>query len=46
LSDAIIWEEVEERTSESAELSGTYLLFMTIAVLIAMAGTFATLRVA
>jgi uncharacterized hydrophobic protein (TIGR00271 family) len=39
-SDAVVWEEIEERTSESAELSGSVLLFMTIAILIAMVGIY------
>src|SRR5699024_4741075 len=34
-SDAVVWEEVEQQTSQSAELSGSFLLFMIIAVLIA-----------
>ncbi|MEX2194705.1 MAG: DUF389 domain-containing protein [Thermoleophilaceae bacterium] len=37
-SDAVIWEEVEARTSEETELSGTFVAFMTLAMLIAMVG--------
>ena len=31
--DAVIWEEVEERTSENVELSGVFLAFMVLAAL-------------
>jgi uncharacterized hydrophobic protein (TIGR00271 family) len=34
--DAVVWEEVEARTSESTELSVSFLLFMVLAMLIAM----------
>jgi uncharacterized hydrophobic protein (TIGR00271 family) len=37
-ADAVVWEEVEQRTSESAELSGSFLAFMVLATLIAAAG--------
>jgi uncharacterized hydrophobic protein (TIGR00271 family) len=37
-SDAVIWEEVETRTSESVELSASFLAFMVLAMLIAMVG--------
>ncbi len=37
-SDAVIWEEVEARTSESAELSFSFLAFMVLATLIAAIG--------
>ena len=37
-SDAVVWEEVEERTSESAELSLSFLAFMIISMLIAAVG--------
>jgi uncharacterized hydrophobic protein (TIGR00271 family) len=37
-SDAVVWEEVESRTSESVELSGSFLAFMALAMLIAMVG--------
>ena len=37
-SDAVIWEEVESRTSEETELSITFVGFMVLAMLIAMAG--------
>jgi uncharacterized hydrophobic protein (TIGR00271 family) len=36
--DAVVWEEVEESTSEEAQLSVSFLLFMTLAMLIAMVG--------
>ena len=39
-SDAVVWEEVEARTSESIELSGTFLAFMALACLIASVGIF------
>ncbi len=39
-SDAVIWEEVEARTSESTELSGTFIGFMALACLIASVGIF------
>jgi uncharacterized hydrophobic protein (TIGR00271 family) len=39
-SDAVIWEEVEARTSESIELAGNYLLFIVLACLIASVGIF------
>ncbi|MEX2108804.1 MAG: DUF389 domain-containing protein [Solirubrobacterales bacterium] len=39
-SDAVVWEEVEARTSESIELSGTFLIFMVLACLIASVGIF------
>ncbi|HSK49983.1 MAG TPA: DUF389 domain-containing protein [Solirubrobacterales bacterium] len=39
-SDAVVWEEVEARTSESTELGGNFLAFMTIACLIASVGIF------
>jgi uncharacterized hydrophobic protein (TIGR00271 family) len=37
-ADAVIWEEVEARTSESAELSYSFLVFMVLATLIAASG--------
>jgi uncharacterized hydrophobic protein (TIGR00271 family) len=37
-ADAVVWEQVEERTSESADLSGSFLVFMVVATLIAAAG--------
>ncbi len=37
-SDAVVWEEVEARTSESVELSASFLAFMVLAMLIAMVG--------
>ena len=39
-ADAVVWEEVESRTSEQVELSGTYLLFIVLAGLIAAVGIF------
>lgn len=39
-SDAVVWEEVEARTSESAELGGNFLVFMVLACLIASVGIF------
>jgi uncharacterized hydrophobic protein (TIGR00271 family) len=37
-ADAVVWEEVEARTSESAELSVSFVVFMVLATLIAGAG--------
>jgi uncharacterized hydrophobic protein (TIGR00271 family) len=37
-ADAVVWEQVEERTSERAELSASFLVFMVVATLIAAAG--------
>jgi uncharacterized hydrophobic protein (TIGR00271 family) len=37
-SDAVVWEEVESRTSENTELSFSFLAFMVIAMLIASVG--------
>ena len=39
-SDAVVWEEVEARTSENTELGGNFLLFMVLACLIASVGIF------
>lgn len=39
-SDAVVWEEVEARTSETIELGGNFLLFMVLACLIASVGIF------
>src|ERR687894_1636344 len=39
-SDAVVWEEVTKRTSESAELSFSFVLFMVLAALIAAVGIF------
>jgi uncharacterized hydrophobic protein (TIGR00271 family) len=39
-SDAVVWEEVEARTSETIELGGNFLIFMTLACLIASVGIF------
>jgi uncharacterized hydrophobic protein (TIGR00271 family) len=38
VADAVVWEEVEARTSESAELSFSFLAFMVVATLIAGVG--------
>jgi uncharacterized hydrophobic protein (TIGR00271 family) len=37
-SDAVIWEQVEDRTSESSQLSGSFLAFMILATQIAAVG--------
>jgi uncharacterized hydrophobic protein (TIGR00271 family) len=37
-TDAVVWEEVESRTSENVELSGSFLAFMVVATLIAAVG--------
>jgi uncharacterized hydrophobic protein (TIGR00271 family) len=39
-SDAVVWEEVEARTSESTELGGHFLTFMVLACLIAAIGIY------
>lgn len=39
-ADAVVWEDVTEKTSESAELSGVFLLFMLLAGLIAAIGIY------
>jgi len=39
-SDAVVWEEVEARTSESTELGGHFLAFMVLACLIASVGIY------
>jgi uncharacterized hydrophobic protein (TIGR00271 family) len=39
-ADAVVWEEVEQRTSENVELSGVFLLFMVLAALIASVGVY------
>lgn len=39
-SDAVIWEEVESHTSESIELGGNFLIFMSLACLIASVGIY------
>lgn len=39
-ADGVVWEEVEARTSEEAELSLTYLAFMVLAAIIAAVGIF------
>jgi uncharacterized hydrophobic protein (TIGR00271 family) len=37
-SDAVVWEEVESRTSENTELSANFVAFMVLAMLIAASG--------
>jgi uncharacterized hydrophobic protein (TIGR00271 family) len=39
-ADAVIWEELDERTSESVELSAVFLLYMVLASIIASIGIF------
>ncbi len=39
-SDAVVWEEIEARTEENAELSASFLAFMVLAMLIAAVGIF------
>lgn len=39
-ADGVVWEEVEARTSEEAELSLTFLAFMALAAIIASVGIF------
>src|SRR3954452_6294029 len=39
-SDAVVWEEVEARTSETIELGGNFLAFMVLACLIGSVGIF------
>jgi uncharacterized hydrophobic protein (TIGR00271 family) len=39
-ADAVIWEEVGERTSEEAAISATYLVFIVLAALIASVGIY------
>lgn len=39
-ADAVIWEEVAERTSEESALSATYLIFIVLAALIASVGIY------
>lgn len=39
-ADAVVWEEVESRTDENVELSGTFLAFMVIATLLAAVGIY------
>jgi uncharacterized hydrophobic protein (TIGR00271 family) len=39
-SDAVVWEEVEARTNENVELSGTFLVFFVVAALIAAIGIY------
>ncbi|HEX8105675.1 MAG TPA: DUF389 domain-containing protein [Solirubrobacteraceae bacterium] len=39
-ADAVVWEEVEERSSENVELSGVFVIFMVLAAFIAAVGIF------
>src|SRR3954451_779294 len=39
-ADAVIWEQLDQRTSESVELSGTFLLYMVLAAILAAIGIF------
>lgn len=39
-ANAVVWEAVEELTSESTELTASYLIFMTLSTLIAAVGIF------
>ena len=39
-SDAVVWEEVQARTSEATELSAVFVVFMVVAGLIAAVGIF------
>jgi uncharacterized hydrophobic protein (TIGR00271 family) len=39
-ADAVVWEEVEARTSEQVELSAVYVAFMVLAGLLAMVGIY------
>ncbi len=39
-SDAVVWEEVQASTSEATELSGSFVIFMVVAGLIAAVGIF------
>jgi uncharacterized hydrophobic protein (TIGR00271 family) len=38
VADAVVWEEVEQRTSENIELSGSFIAFMVLSMLIAAVG--------
>jgi len=38
VADAVVWEEVEQRTSENIELSASFIAFMVLAMLIAAVG--------
>jgi uncharacterized hydrophobic protein (TIGR00271 family) len=40
VADAVIWEEVTERTSEESAISATYLIFIVLAALIASVGIY------
>jgi uncharacterized hydrophobic protein (TIGR00271 family) len=40
VADAVVWEEVTERTSEESSISASFLVFMTLAALIASVGIY------
>ncbi len=40
VADAVVWEEIEARTSETAELSWSFIAFMVLAMLIGACGIF------
>lgn len=40
VSDAVVWEQVEEKSSESVELSGVFVVFMMLAALLAAIGIY------
>ncbi len=40
VSDAVLWEQVTERTSEESALSGAFLIFITLAAIIASVGIY------
>lgn len=44
-SDPVVWENVSSRTSENVELSQSYLIFMTMAMLIAAVGIYFNLPI-
>jgi uncharacterized hydrophobic protein (TIGR00271 family) len=39
-ADAVVWEQLDQRTSESVELSGVFLIYMMLAAIIAAIGIF------
>ncbi|WP_028064284.1 DUF389 domain-containing protein [Solirubrobacter soli] len=39
-ADAVVWEQLDQRTSESVELSGVFLIYMILAAIIAAIGIF------
>ena len=40
VSDAVVWEQVEERSSENVELSGVFVIFMVLAAVLAAIGIY------